>query len=290
MGISISPCLKSKLISLRFLCKQKTRKIGCKLGKFLDSVTCRDPVAKDSSTDEDEDKIFTPRASMHDDGDGYDCSICTETKPVYDCFDIKGCSHVYCAECTVKYIESKLDDNAGSTIKCPELNCEGVLDPEFCRGILPRALFNRWGNSLCESAFLGSEKFYCPYNDCSVLLINDGERVIKKSKCPFCKRKFCVLCKVPWHSGFSCAEFQKLEPLGPDALFAGLAGKKKRWKRCPYCKNYVGRSFGCNYIKCRCGKAFCYNCGGTINSVTHACYGPRGRPAGHSSSKNLKSP
>ncbi|KAE8665305.1 hypothetical protein F3Y22_tig00112634pilonHSYRG00043 [Hibiscus syriacus] len=95
-----------------------------------------------------------------------------------------------------------------------------VLDPEVCREILLWDLFNRWGNALCESAFLGSEKFYCPRKDCSALLINDGERIIQKFRCPFCKRAVCVRCKLAWHSGLSCAEFQELEPLGPDALFA----------------------------------------------------------------------
>ncbi|GMI97892.1 hypothetical protein HRI_003458500 [Hibiscus trionum] len=270
MGIFQNPNLKSKFTSFQISCNRKARKIGCRLGKFLDNVMCKIHVEKNSSTAEEEDVFYSPRSSM-DLQVEYDCGICTEMKAVYDFFDIKGCSHIYCIECTLNYIKSKLDDNICS-IKCPEPNCEGVLDPEFCREILPRSLFNRWGKSLCESAFLGSEKFYCPYKDCSVLLINDGRRFIEKFKCPFCKRTFCVRCKVAWHSGMSCARFQKLEPLGSEALFADLA-KRKKWRRCPHCQNYVGKSFGCNYIKCRCGKAFCYYCGSSsVNNSILGCY------------------
>ncbi|MBA0782410.1 hypothetical protein Gotri_000298, partial [Gossypium trilobum] len=77
--------------------------------------------------------------------------------------------------------------------------------------ILPRDLFNRWGKALCESALLASEKFYCPYQDCSALLVNYGEKSIHRSRCPLCKRVFCVQCNVAWHSGVDCNKFQKLK-------------------------------------------------------------------------------
>ncbi|GMI97888.1 hypothetical protein HRI_003458100 [Hibiscus trionum] len=278
MGIFQNFNLKSKFTYFQISCNRKARKIGCSLGKFLNSAICKIHVEHTSSIDEEEeenDEVFTERQSMNlsveiKDGNGYDCGICTETKPVYDSFDFKGCSHIYCLECIVNYIKSKIDDNV-CLIKCPESNCEGVLDPEYCREILPRGLFNRWGKALCESAFLGSEKLYCPYQYCSALLINDGGRVIEKFKCPFCKRAFCVQCKVAWHSGMSCRRFQKLERLGPDALFADLA-KRKSWRQCPHCSNYVAKSFGCNYIKCRCGKDFCYYCGSSL--VTNGNHEP----------------
>ncbi|TYG35865.1 hypothetical protein ES288_D13G017600v1 [Gossypium darwinii] len=129
-------------------------------------------------------------------------------------------------------------------------DCEGVLDPDFCSEILPRDLFNRWGKALCESALLASEKFYCPYQDCSALLVNDGEKSIQRSRCPLCKRVFCVQCNVAWHSGVDCNKFQKLKTLGSDAMFVNLATRKK-WRQCPNCKMLVGKSFGCHHVKCR---------------------------------------
>ncbi|XVF35204.1 hypothetical protein REPUB_Repub18cG0125300 [Reevesia pubescens] len=171
-----------------------------------------------------------------------------ESKPLDISFNVKGCPHFYCIECITKYIESKLDDNV-TQIPCPVTNCQGLLEPDFCRDIHPRDLFNMWGKALCEFAFLGSE-FYCPSKDCSALLINDGENVIKNLPCPFCKRVFCVQCKVAWHSGVDCAKFQKLKVLGTDAMLVDLA-KRKKWRQCPKCNYYMEKSDGCYYLKCR---------------------------------------
>ncbi|MBA0597701.1 hypothetical protein Gorai_007500, partial [Gossypium raimondii] len=192
-----------------------------------------------------EQQFFPSLISDSETGDGhgsiiptYVCEICVEPKPLDISFNIK------------------------------VTDCEGVLDPDFCREILPRDLFNRWGKALCESALLGSEKLYCPYKDCSALLVNDGEKRIKRFPCPLCKRVFCVQCKVAWHSGADCIKFQKLKNLGSDAMLVDLA-KRKKWRQCPNCSIYVEKSAGCCYVKCRCGNAFCYNCGAKSNKATH---------------------
>lgn len=115
--------------------------------------------------------------------------------------------------------------------------------------ILPDDVFARWGLALCESALVGHKKFYCPYKDCSIMLI-DEEEAIRQSNCPHCRRLFCVQCKVPWHSEFDCSQFQKLQNRGEDDMVVSLA-KKKKWKRCPNCNYFVERSAGCFYMKCR---------------------------------------
>ncbi|KAM1047387.1 hypothetical protein ACFX13_027339 [Malus domestica] len=109
----------------------------------------------------------------------------------------------------VKYVVSKLQDNITS-IRCPVPNCIGLLEPEYCRPILPPEVFYRRGSALCEAVILGSEKFYCPYKDCSAMLIDDGTEVVRQSVCPNCWRMFCAQCKVPWHEGIKCEEFLKL--------------------------------------------------------------------------------
>ncbi|XP_022731385.1 probable E3 ubiquitin-protein ligase RNF217 [Durio zibethinus] len=276
--------LKSKLAALRISYSKKSRNMGNKMGKFLNNVKCKKSVETPSSNVEEEvNYYFTPSEDLemehnfsslssetHDDtSPTYVCEICVEPRPLDISFNVKGCAHFYCIGCTVKYIESKLDDNV-TRIPCPVTNCQGLLEPDFCRDILPRDLFNRWGKALCESAFLGSEKIYCPYKDCSALLINDGKNATKNFRCPFCKRVFCVQCKVAWHSGVDCAKFQKLKKLGSDAMLVDLA-KRKKWRQCPKCNYYVEKSAGCYYVKCRCGNAFCYNCGAKSNRVTHFC-------------------
>lgn len=139
------------------------------------------------------------------------CEICADSKPQKDSFKIKGCSHSYCFDCMKNYVASKLQDGV-SHINCPVPSCPGLLEPEYCRDILPFEVFDRWGKLLCESVILASQKFYCPFKDCSALLIDDddGVELITQSECPSCFRLFCAQCKVGWHEGIECAEYQKL--------------------------------------------------------------------------------
>ncbi|XP_050216149.1 E3 ubiquitin-protein ligase RSL1-like [Mercurialis annua] len=204
----------------------------------------------------------------------FTCEICVETKFQTESFSIQGCTHAYCNDCTAKYIASKLEENV-STISCPVSGCSGFLELEYCHKILGSDVFDRWGSALCEALIVGSQKFYCPYKDCSLMLINDEEgEVIRESECPNCRRLFCAVCKVPWHSGIDCDKFQTLhkdEREMEDIMLLQLA-ENKQWRRCPACKIYVEKTQGCNYMKCRCGASFCYRCGTTnINIQQHYC-------------------
>ncbi|KAG7637531.1 IBR domain [Arabidopsis thaliana x Arabidopsis arenosa] len=153
------------------------------------------------------------------------------------------------------------------------------LEPDKCRQILPREVFDRWGDSLCEAVIMSSKRFYCPYKDCSALLFLDEseEEKMNESECPHCHRMVCVECGTKWHPEITCEEFQKLaenERERGDILLKNMAESKK-WRRCPSCKFYIEKSEGCLYMKCRCGLAFCYNCGTPSKDHTHYCYSCR---------------
>ncbi|KAG5613872.1 hypothetical protein H5410_013696 [Solanum commersonii] len=205
------------------------------------------------------------------------CEICIDEKPMTENFQIMGCNHSYCNQCTVNYIASKLQQNIPQ-ISCPVLGCNGNYEPYYCRSILPKQVFDRWGDVLCEMMIMDSEKLYCPYKNCFALLIHEIREkymVNSHSKCPECKKLFCANCKVPWHKGISCEEFKKLrknnETGTEDMLLMKLA-KRKRWQRCPKCRIYVARNKGCAHIICRCGCHFCYKCGADqILNPNHLC-------------------
>ncbi|WCJ42872.1 RING/U-box superfamily protein [Euphorbia peplus] len=187
------------------------------------------------------------------------CEICFDPKPKDDSFSIKGCSHSYCKSCMANFIGSKLQENI-SKITCPVPKCCGFLEPEDCRPILPSEVFDRWGDALCEALILGSQKFYCPYKDCSLMLVDDGSEVVRESECPNCRRLFCAQCRVPWHAEIECAEFQTLhkdERDNKDIMLMKLA-KNKLWTRCPSCRIFVERTQGCDNMTCRCGTSFNY--------------------------------
>ncbi|KAF9616150.1 hypothetical protein IFM89_028616 [Coptis chinensis] len=192
------------------------------------------------------------------------CEICMEGKLKEEMFEKNKCSHFFCSDCISKHIATKIHENI-NTIQCPELNCKIVFEPENCRSFIPDEVFDRWTNALCESYFiLESQKFYCPFKDCSALLVDDGGEVVRESECPICRRLFCAQCMIPWHSDISCEDYQNLDvnERGRDDRMVIELAKKKNWRRCPSCKFLVEKTDGCLHINCRCGFQFCYGCGG----------------------------
>ena len=52
-------------------------------------------------------------------------------------------------------------------------------------------------------------KFYCPNSCCSALMAFEGEALPDSPQfCPACSHKICTYCRVVWHKGFGCAEYQ----------------------------------------------------------------------------------
>ncbi|XP_030523965.1 E3 ubiquitin-protein ligase RSL1 [Rhodamnia argentea] len=204
------------------------------------------------------------------------CPICMEEKSSKEMFRGSCCTHSFCMECMGQYVASKIKENE-PTVTCPDMKCKSILEPHVCRLILPQEVLDRWENVLSESLILGSQKFYCPFKDCSVMLVDDGGEVVTMSECPSCRRLFCAQCKVAWHVGMDCKEFQMMkrgareEDL--DKMMTKLA-ESNRWRRCPNCKFYVDKVDGCQHISCRCGHQFCYGCGGSWR-ISHSCLGSR---------------
>ncbi|KAJ4950936.1 hypothetical protein NE237_027768 [Protea cynaroides] len=187
------------------------------------------------------------------------CEICIELMTQEIKFENnKRCVHPFCTDCIVKYIEAKVEERV-TKLLCPAFNCKKLLDPFSCRQILPAGLFEKWCDLLCESAVVERESAYCPFADCSALILNECEGNITRSNCPNCKKLMCFQCKLPWHVGFRCDETQEMRDEN-DIFFSELVDRNK-WKRCPGCNFHVERFEGCQNIKCRCGVLFCYTCG-----------------------------
>ncbi|KAL4336789.1 hypothetical protein S83_037896 [Arachis hypogaea] len=115
--------------------------------------------------------------------------------------------------------------------------------------IIPKEVFERWENALCENLVLAtSKKFYCSFKDCSTMLVNDdGNEVVTCSECPNCHRLFCAQGKVAWHGGMECGEFMGLnenEREKEDLMVMNLAKANKRWRRCSKCRIYVEKKSG----------------------------------------------
>ena len=191
------------------------------------------------------------------------CEICAEMREVDEMFRSGKCCHTFCSYCISKHVAVKIQESV-RMVTCPALSCEGVLEVDDCRGIVAREVMEKWEEVSCESIIAASQRFYCPFRDCSAMLVDDnGGEVIRESECPVCRRLFCATCYVPWHSGVGCEEYQMMneDEKGREDLMLRELAQEKKWRRCPQCKFYVEKIEGCLHITCRCTYQFCYACG-----------------------------
>ncbi|XP_047341183.1 E3 ubiquitin-protein ligase RSL1-like [Impatiens glandulifera] len=204
-------------------------------------------------------KLETGEASQQS-----DCEICTDRKGKNEMFAVDGCSHSFCSICITKYITVKIEENV-EVVQCPGLNCNSVLELDSCRPRISTELSSMWDEMACKSMIPESQKFYCPFSDCSAMLVNDndGEEDIRQVECPICHRLFCAQCRVPFHVGLDCENFQKLNKnvRGSGDIALRMMAKENGWIRCPNCRFYVEKTKGCLHMTCRCKFQFCYACG-----------------------------
>ncbi|CAN6448718.1 unnamed protein product [Victoria cruziana] len=203
------------------------------------------------------------------------CRTCMEMKMFDRSFQPSGCDHLFCSDCVVMHVTTKLGDNLWR-IPCMEARCTSEFELESCLSILTPEVVDRWAALLSESLIQNGDKIYCPFQDCSALMWNDSERKesIKDVECPHCHRLFCAQCKVGWHAGINCREYQRTMSWEKceDAMMMEMA-KERKWQRCPRCQFYVERSDGCQQMTCRCGFRFCYNCGSQWSAAHSDCGG-----------------
>ncbi|KAI4312096.1 hypothetical protein MLD38_036948 [Melastoma candidum] len=181
-----------------------------------------------------------------------------DTKHAFEMIKIsEGCSHSFCSSCVTTHVETKILTNVAG-IKCPGLGCGSVIEVGICMGFLKRTLLERWERLRCEAAFAEPQKYYCPFKDCSGMLIVDGEAGdpvrLRECECPYCHRLFCASCRVPWHWKYTCEDFKSknANDRGSNDVPLKELAQKRKWQRCPTCKFYVERTFGCPHIVCRC--------------------------------------
>lgn len=182
------------------------------------------------------------------------CSICCENKPSAMMVGLK-CCHKFCSHCMKTYVDGKVQSSQ-VPIRCPQLRCKYYITINEFRSFLPLTLYESLENTLAE-ANIHSDRIYCPFPNCSVLLDPSeclSGRASSSSQsdnscieCPVCQRFICVYCGVPWHSSMSCEEFQNIDTA--DITLHRLA-QNKRWKRCQQCRRMIELTQGCYHMTC----------------------------------------
>nr|GLL17853.1 hypothetical protein DM860_013819 [Ipomoea trifida] len=143
-------------------------------------------------------------------GASYDvCAICGDAKP-HGAMWRGGarCRHRYCGACIKEYVCGKVKENIHK-IKCPETDCKRNLDLKFCRELLEEVV-ETWVDAKREAKVLGNPRWIkCPFKGCSKRFVDDGKGFLTTA-CPKCWRVFCMGCKVEWHMGMTCGQYNKM--------------------------------------------------------------------------------
>ncbi|XP_051113187.1 E3 ubiquitin-protein ligase RSL1-like [Andrographis paniculata] len=179
---------------------------------------------------------------------------------------LKFCGHKFCSHCLTWHVATILKSKRDPTVwlyindqlklNCPVDRCDGFIDGGACSGVLPEKMVAQWEDAACVTRIPLWRRFYCPYSDCAALIEKDCDEgevdewdMTTEAECPYCRRKMCVWCNVPWHSGVGCSEF--IDSLDEDEVELRRLAKAKRWQRCPDCKLFVDRADGCDHIRCK---------------------------------------
>ncbi|KAF6172300.1 hypothetical protein GIB67_024922 [Kingdonia uniflora] len=188
------------------------------------------------------------------------CLICCDKKPTSMMITMK-CSHKFCSHCMRTYVDGKVQTSQ-VPIRCPQIRCKHILSASECSSFLPVTCYELLEKALIEANLYGSEKIYCPFPNCSVLL--DPRQCLSSRatssthlddscvECPECERFICSNCGVTWHSSMSCEEYQNLPIEERDAgdITLHRLAQNEKWKRCQQCRRMIELTQGCYHMTC----------------------------------------
>ncbi|XP_020881736.1 probable E3 ubiquitin-protein ligase RNF144A [Arabidopsis lyrata subsp. lyrata] len=181
------------------------------------------------------------------------CVICQEETKADRMFVIDKCLHRHCYPCVNQFVEVKLRN--GTVPTCLDFECKSNISLESCSKVLKPKVIELWKYRVKEDSIPVAERIYCPYVNCSTLMSKTEISPYDQSNdraCIKCSGLFCIDCKVPSHSGLSCAEYKKLhpDPLVDDLKLKSLANDQN-WRQCVKCRQLIELNQGCNHMICR---------------------------------------
>ncbi|XP_010425977.1 PREDICTED: E3 ubiquitin-protein ligase RNF144A-like [Camelina sativa] len=182
------------------------------------------------------------------------CSICLDDDFKADqMYYVALCNHHFCVECMKRYIDVSL--LKGTIPTCPYYQCESKLTLRSCVHFLTSKLKVMWKQRILEESIPLTDRLYCPNPRCSALM---SKTEISKStedksmRCFRCGERFCINCKVSWHSNLSCNDYKRLSinRMSDDMKLTVLA-YEELWRQCEKCQHMIELSEGCIHVTCR---------------------------------------
>lgn len=257
-------------------CHMHTKKIN--EGKQIFTIddkkteTIKKPTKKTKKTKKQQ--VITndpPKTQKLDETISYECQCCFDEFSFEDLIKCSNAStlykHVFCKECVVGYIESKLNDNSSCTACMKDIadeKCGGHYTEQDIKKCLSDEMFVKYENivEINEANMLAKilpDYKICPFcKKFGIIAENNIQFVL----CERCKKSWCVLCNKPDHKGYQCgkildsSDIDEIRKVVEDTLTNALIHK------CAICKCEYIKEEGCNLMTCPSCKSYsCYICG-----------------------------
>ncbi|KAI2469104.1 hypothetical protein F4781DRAFT_431782 [Annulohypoxylon bovei var. microspora] len=139
-----------------------------------------------------------------------ECSACFETKQRTEFQQTpltEKCRHIptLCLECVTLYINSQIRDAITERPYCPE--CMEELGYTEIQRFATKELFSQYHRRAVDSLIYKTDNFvWCPLG-CGSGLIHYAGNENPIAYCPKDRRQFCFRHRVPWHSDYTCDEY-----------------------------------------------------------------------------------
>ncbi|CAM2713597.1 unnamed protein product [Rotaria socialis] len=202
-----------------------------------------------------------------------ECAVCLDEKPIADFGErfSATCNHdrrQMCTDCVRRTTHSIIRDSVTTDVHCPELNCNALFDFDTVQRLLvdfnpfsdrPKTAVKAFGHRLAMGYVENMKNFvWCAHGCGWGCELVDGAGPM--FTCLNCKEKTCAHHRIKWHSGMTCAKYDR--ELIKDREFQ----QNKNWlrdhaKECPACHIFIQKNDGCDHMTCsRCKHEFCWLC------------------------------
>lgn len=165
-----------------------------------------------------------------------------------------------CKTCIGASLVATIESRGAEHTGCFE--CGMVWNAMYVALYLPPEAMMLYSESALRSSTLSASNFlWCPSPDCtSGGLADKMSNGYPHVECGACKARACAECKVKWHEGQSCQDYQLADSSNmSDAEKKSLEDLiKDGAKRCPRCQIPIVKNGGCSHMLCKCG-SFAYS-------------------------------
>ncbi|CAD8065840.1 unnamed protein product [Paramecium primaurelia] len=196
------------------------------------------------------------------------CQICLSKYSIDDLHLFPICQHVYCKLCLKTTYEQSIREQKVQLkfYACPLCNTQ-IVDNKWIQNVVSQDLYSQYCELLIKQnliEYLVDDEILvgCKNQQCSYQFMI--WKHADNQKCPVCKQQHCRKCNNDHQIGISCEQGQNLREVS-------YIEKKKKLhiSRCPKCKVLVEKIAGCNFMTCKCGTYFCYQCDQQLQKEDH---------------------